>query len=77
MQSPLPRDHRLRIVNKAFIVDPLLAVQIQGKREVLIDDFMTSGVSLPAGATAFRAAGAAHNTGIVMARTAPAEQYTC
>jgi predicted amidophosphoribosyltransferase len=40
---------------------------------VLVDDVMTSGASLHAAATALRAAGAAHITGLVMARTAPAE----
>lgn len=72
-QSLLPRDQRLRNVKNAFAVDPLQAGQIQGKRVVLVDDVMTSGASLHAAATALRAAGAAHITGIVIARTAPAE----
>jgi ComF family protein len=72
-QSLLPRDQRLRNVKAAFAVDPLLAGQIRDKRVVLVDDVMTSGASLHAAATALRAAGAAHITGIVMARTAPAE----
>jgi len=72
-QSSLPRDQRLRNVKDAFAVDPLLAGQVRGKRVVLIDDVMTSGASLHAAATALRAAGATHITGIVMARTAPAE----
>jgi len=72
-QSSLPRDQRLRNVKDAFAVDPLLAGQIRDKRVVLVDDVMTSGASLHAAASALRAAGAAHITGMVMARTAPAE----
>jgi predicted amidophosphoribosyltransferase len=43
--------------------------QIRGRRVVLVDDVMTSGASLFAAATALRQAGAAHITGLVVART--------
>ncbi|MEY4882651.1 MAG: hypothetical protein RIS34_505 [Pseudomonadota bacterium] len=68
-QSSLARGERLRNVKDAFVVDPLRAAQLMGKRVVLIDDVMTSGASLYAAATALRVAGATHITGIVIART--------
>lgn len=69
-QRTLPRSERLRNVQHAFAVDPLLREHLADKRVVLLDDVMTSGASLYAAATALRTAGAAHITGLVLARTA-------
>ncbi len=68
-QSSLPRAERLRNVKGAFAVDPLRQSEVRGKRVVLVDDVMTSGASLFAAAQALRDAGAAHITGLVLART--------
>ncbi len=68
-QSSLQRAQRLRNVQAAFAIEPLQQRQLHGKRVVLVDDVMTSGASLFAAAQALRAAGAAHITGLVLART--------
>lgn len=68
-QSALPRAERLRNVKVAFAVDPLRQTEVCGKRVVLMDDVMTSGASLFAATQALRDAGAAHITGLVLART--------
>lgn len=68
-QSTLNRADRLASVQDAFAVNPLAAEEIRGARVVLVDDVMTSGASLFAAARALRAAGAAHITGLVLART--------
>lgn len=68
-QSALKRAERLGSVQDAFAVDPLLLRQVKGARLVLVDDVMTSGASLFAAARVLRAAGAAHITGVVIART--------
>ncbi len=68
-QSSLGLTDRLHSVADAFAVDPLLAAQLSGKRIVLVDDVMTSGASLYAAAKTLKAAGAAHITGMVIART--------
>ncbi len=68
-QSSLQRAERLRNVQGAFAVEPLRQTEVRGKRVVLIDDVMTSGASLFAAAQALRDAGAAHITGLVLART--------
>jgi len=68
-QSALPRAERLRNVKAAFAVEPLRQTEVRGKRVVLLDDVMTSGASLFAAAQALRDAGAAHITGLVLART--------
>lgn len=44
---------------------------LRGRRVVLVDDVMTSGASLFAAAATLRLAGAAHITGVVLARTDP------
>ena len=69
-QSSLGRSERLQALKGAFAVEPLLAPQLKGKRLVLVDDVMTSGATLHAAARVLRAAGAAHITGLVVARTA-------
>jgi ComF family protein len=68
-QSALKRSERLASVMDAFAVEPLLIGRIKGARLILVDDVMTSGASLFAAARALRAAGAAHITGMVIART--------
>lgn len=70
-QSGLSRADRLRNLRGAFAVEPLRADRLRGRRLVLVDDVMTSGASLLAAAEALRQAGAAHITGIVLARTDP------
>jgi predicted amidophosphoribosyltransferase len=42
---------------------------VQGRRLVLLDDVMTTGASLFEAARTLRAAGAAHITAMVLART--------
>ena len=68
-QSSLNRRERLDSLNQAFAVDPLRHGQVKGARLVLVDDVMTSGATLFAAARVLRAAGAAHITGLVIART--------
>ncbi len=67
-QSALKREQRLRNVQHAFAVEPLNARRLVGAKLVLVDDVMTSGASLHSAAQALRAAGAAHITGVVLAR---------
>ena len=68
-QTQLKRQARQDNVRGAFQIDPLRAASLAGKRVVLVDDVMTSGASLFSAASALRAAGAAHITGVVLART--------
>jgi ComF family protein len=68
-QSTLNRHERLNSVKDAFAVNPLLYPKVKGARFVLVDDVMTSGASLFSAAKVLRAAGAAHITGLVLART--------
>jgi ComF family protein len=68
-QTALDRQARLRNVAGAFAVDPLRALQVKGKRIVLIDDVMTSGASLYSAALTLRQAGAAQLEALVLART--------
>ena len=68
-QTELLRRERLANVQGAFQVDPLRVQAIKGRRVILIDDVMTSGASLFTAAQVLRAAGAAHITGLVLART--------
>jgi len=68
-QSALTRDERLQNVRNAYALDPLEARRVANKHVVLLDDVMTTGASLHAAASVLRAAGAAHITGLVFART--------
>ena len=68
-QTELKREARLANVKGAFQIDPLRINAIKGRRVLLVDDVMTSGASLFTATEALRAAGAAHITGIVLART--------
>ena len=68
-QSELKRAERLRNVRGAFAVEPTQLARLKARRVVLVDDVMTSGASLFGAARVLRAAGAAHITGLVIART--------
>lgn len=68
-QSELQREARLANVKGAFELDPLRASEVAGKRIVLVDDVMTSGASIFTASGVLRAAGAAHITAVVLART--------
>jgi len=68
-QTELLRQERLANVKSAFQVDPLRTAELKGKRVILVDDVMTSGASLFTAAQALSSAGAAHITGLVLART--------
>lgn len=63
------REERLDHVRDAFWVAPDRVHSVRGQRVVLVDDVMTTGASLYEAARALRAAGAAHITGLVLART--------
>ena len=63
------RDDRLAHVRDAFWVAPERLPHVRGQRLVLVDDVMTTGASLREAARALKAAGAAHVTGLVFART--------
>jgi ComF family protein len=63
------RDARFDNVRDAFWVDPMRLNRVQGQRLVLLDDVMTTGATLFEAARTLRAAGAAHITGMVLART--------
>ena len=68
-QHTLKREQRLTGLAHSFAVDPLKVSLLQGARLVLVDDVMTTGASLYAAARVLKAAGAAHITGLVVART--------
>lgn len=68
-QHGLKRAQRLTALNLSFAVDPLKISALQGRRLVIVDDVMTTGASLFTAAVALKAAGVAHITGLVVART--------
>jgi ComF family protein len=68
------RDARFDNVRDAFWVDPTRLSQVQGRRLVVLDDVMTTGASLFEAARTLRTAGAAHITGMVLARTETKER---
>ena len=63
------RKERLGHVKDAFWVAPERLATVRGQRLVLVEDVMTTGASLFEAARALRAAGTAHITGLVLART--------
>lgn len=67
-QHQLARKERLRALQGAFVVDPLRALQLQGKRVVLLDDVMTTGATLREAARVLRQCGVAHITAMALAR---------
>jgi ComF family protein len=68
-QHGLKRAQRLTALNEAFAVEPLKVSVVKNSRLVLVDDVMTTGASLNTAARVLKAAGAAHITGLVIART--------
>lgn len=68
-QTELQREARLANLKGAFQVDPLRVALLAGRRVILVDDVMTSGASLFTAAQVLRSAGAAHITGVAIART--------
>jgi ComF family protein len=68
-QRSLPRAERLLNLQGAFLVNPLQAAALRGQRVLLVDDVMTTGASLQMAALALQAAGVAHITTLVFART--------
>ena len=69
------RQDRLDHVHGAFWVEPERISALRGQRVVLVDDVMTTGASIYEAARALRAAGAAHITGLVLARTEEQEAH--
>ncbi|MBS0507391.1 MAG: ComF family protein [Proteobacteria bacterium] len=69
VQSHLTRAQRLRNLRGAFALDPQRAHLLTGSRVLLVDDVMTTGATLHSAAAPLRAAGAAHITAMVLART--------
>lgn len=67
-QSSLSRAERVRNLRHAFLVEPLRAAALAGRRVVVVDDVMTSGASLNTAAQVLKGAGASHVTGLVFAR---------
>ena len=69
------RHERLEHVRDAFWVSPERMSAVRGQRVVLVDDVMTTGASMYEAARALRVAGAAHITGLVLARTEEQEAH--
>ena len=69
------RQERLDHVRDAFWVAPERVSAVRGQRVVLVDDVMTTGASMYEAARALRVAGAAHITGLVLARTEEREAH--
>ena len=67
--SSLPRQQRQQAVHGAYALEPALVPHVQDKRIVLLDDVMTTGVSLHEAARVLRRHGAAHIAAMVFART--------
>lgn len=68
-QRSLPRAERLLNLHAAFLVNPLQAAVLRGQRVLLVDDVMTTGASMHMASLALQAAGVAHITTLVFART--------
>lgn len=66
----MTREQRLKSLRGAFAINPQKSsLTLRGRRVVLIDDVMTTGATLGAAANTLRAAGVAHITALVVART--------
>ena len=63
------RPERLAHVRDAFWIAPEQISAVRVQRVVLVDDVMTTGASMYEAAKTLRTAGAAHITGLVLART--------
>lgn len=68
-QSSLKRSQRLTNLTGAFAVAPLMALPLRGQNILLIDDVLTSGVTLNFAARVLKQAGAAHVGALVLAKT--------
>jgi len=62
------RAERLAQARNTFWLDPKRVPALRGKRIVLLDDVMTTGATLFEAARTLRKSGAAHITGLVLAR---------
>ena len=69
-QDGLTRDGRFANMSTALTLHPRHAAKVEGRQVLLIDDVMTSGATLAAGAEACVAAGASGVCVLVMARVA-------
>ena len=69
------RQERLNHVRDAFWVAPKHVTTLRSQRVLLVDDVMTTGASMYEAARALRMAGAAHITGLVLARTEEREAH--
>jgi ComF family protein len=69
------RQERLDHVRDAFWVEPAHVSTVRGQHVVMVDDVMTTGASMYEAARALQAAGAAHITGLVLARTEEREAH--
>ena len=68
-QRGLARHERLNNLKGTFVVDPLKSATLRDQHVVLVDDVMTTGASLQMATKALQAAGVAHVTTLVFART--------
>lgn len=73
-QHRLTRAQRLVNLRGVFVVNPLMASKLAGKRVILVDDVRTTGATLHHSALALRQVGAAEVRGLVLARTPQATQ---
>jgi predicted amidophosphoribosyltransferase len=62
-------------VRDAFWIAHERVPAVRGQRVVVLDDVMTTGASMYEAARVLRAAGAAHITGLVLARTEEREAH--
>ena len=70
-QSSVAPRERARNIRGAFAVPPDMAHLVHGRHVGVVDDVMTSGHTLNALAATLKAAGAAHVSNLVFARTPP------
>ena len=68
-QHDLPRAQRLKSLRGAFLVEPLRAQAVAGRRLLLVDDVVTTGATLHAAARALLEAGAARVDALAFAHT--------
>lgn len=71
MQSSLAPDARIRNMRNAFVLDPQAAELVRGQHVAVVDDVLTTGVTLNEIATLLKRYGAARVSNFVFARTPP------